>query len=245
MFRSIVVLVAATVVLAVAGCGSNVQYINDLNMRIVDPAFVNKHEPNANYMVDPPDKLKIEADNIPELTPRDVIVRQDGYITLPLLQDVRVQGLTPTQIKKLLETEYSRYYTKPQLLVTVSEFNSKRIYVYGEIAGKPGTLPYTGSETILQALGAVGGVTNRAAIKRCVLSRGDLEHPEVYKVNLKKLLYEGDASQNVLLAENDVLYIPPNAFAWVGYQLENLFFPLQSLMPGVYAYGALRATGGP
>jgi len=225
-------------VLLLAGCAASP---TDIQRRILTGEEVAKRDPNARYVVYPPDKLRIESPANPELT-REVVVRQDGYVTLPFLQDVKVAGLTPVQIKEELERSYAKFYTDARIIVTVMEFNSKRVFVYGEVPGRTGTLPYTGSQTVADVIGQVGGITHRAAPSRVRVVRGDVDSPEVFRVDLAKLLYEGDATQNVLLAEKDVIYVPPNFLAWLGYQIDNLLFPFRGLISAALGYETIRDT---
>jgi polysaccharide export outer membrane protein len=209
--------------LVLVGCaGPDIQ---DLNRRISDIELVEKKDPNATYVVDPPDAIRIEFTNDPAMT-REVALRSDGCVTLPLLEDVHVAGLTPMQIREKLEKMYAQYYTDPKLLVSVTGFNSKHVYVYGEVAGRRGSLAYTGKMTVSDVIGLVGGFTNRAAPDRVRVVRRDPERPEVFRVDLKALIYEGDHMQEVSLAENDVVYVPPNILAKIGYTFEALLFPI-------------------
>ena len=111
----------------------------------------------------------------------------------------------------------------------MSGYNSKKIRLYGEI-GRKGNMPYTGTMTVADAIGSAGGVTPRAWKSRVKIIRGDMDDPQVFKVDLNKLIFKGDLTQNLLLAEDDVIRVPPNPFAWVGYQLNNLLFPFRTVL---------------
>jgi len=191
-----------------------------------------KHLPNATYVLDPPDSFQVEALAPEELATRQVTIRQDGVVALPLVGEVFVQGLTPMQVKEKLEKEYSRYYKDVDLLITVTRRTSKKVFIYGEV-GRTGSIPYTGEQTIADLIGQVGGFTHRAAPTRVRVIRAGPEETEKFKVNLKALLLKGDTDQNVYLAEDDVVYVPPNVFAWVGYQIDNMLWPFRSLLSGV------------
>jgi protein involved in polysaccharide export with SLBB domain len=143
------------------------------------------------------------------------------------VQDVEVAGMTTNQIRQKLEELYGKYYKEPEILVTVQYYRSKKIFVYGEVR-RVGPYPYTGYQTVIDAMGLAGGVTNRAAWGRVTVTRGDPENPQVFKVDLGKLLLSGDTRYDVTLAENDVVYVPPTALAWLGYQIQSLLFPTSS-----------------
>ncbi len=209
----------------------------EINGRLTSLELVSKRPPDATYTVDPPDSIRVEFVNDPALS-REVQVRSDGTVTLTHLEDVEVVGLTTVQIRRKLEELYSKYYREPRILVTVTAYRSKHIYVYGEV-GREGQVPYTGTQTVADVIGAVGGVTRRAATGRVRVVRGDPEQPETFRVDLKKLILAGDVRQDVSLAENDVVYVPPTRLAWVGYQMDALLFPFRGALG---ALGTARAV---
>ena len=232
--------VAAAIVAALLTVGCFGPNITDLNKRLTSIDLVSKKPPDATYVVDPPDRIRVEFVNEPASS-RDVSLRSDGCVTLPYLEDVKVGGLTPIQIREKLEKLYSRYYKDPRILIIVTAHASKHIYVFGE-TGYRGALPYTGSQTVADIMGQVGGYTNRASPTRARVIRRDIEHREVYRVNLKKLIYEGDYTQDLSLAENDILYVPSNWMAWLGYKLENILFPLNTSLSTVGGTRGLAQT---
>ena len=213
-------MVAGLVVVTLAcGCTS----AGDFSRRMPVESLARKVPPNAEYVVDPPDAVMIEFPDDPDLS-RSATLRSDGVITLRLVGDVHVARLTTEQIRQKLEGLYAKYYKDPRVIVSVTAYRSKYYYLYGEVV-QPGPRPYRGYETVRDAIGAAGGVTRRAAWTRARVIRGDLEEPEVYGVNLKKLIRGGDTSRDILLAENDVIYVPPTVLATIGYQIQNLLFP--------------------
>ncbi len=229
------------IALAAAGCSSTA-YVTDMNKRLTSLAIVEKRPPNAAYTVDPPDAIRIEFMDEPGLT-RECVLRSDGSVTLPLVNDVNVAGLTTEQVRQKLEGLYAKYYKEVHILVTVTAFKSKNIYVYGEVA-HPGIQPYTGSQTVAEVVGIAGGVTTRAATGRVKVIRGDPNKAEVYKVDLGAIIYEGEATEQVSLAENDVVWVPPTVLAWIGYQMEQITFPLQQLVAPLITFEAVRNING-
>ena len=212
--------------------------LRGFGQRLTSIDMVTKKSPDATYVVDPPDAIKVEFLNESAMMTRSVVLRTDGCVTLPYLEDVKVAGLTPIQIREKLEKLYSRYYREPRILVTVTSYASKHIYLYGEV-GNRGSLPYKGHMTVMDAMGQVGGFTSRAAAWRAKLIRRDPEKPETYRINLKKLLYEGDVTQDVSLAESDVIYVPPTVLAWIGYKLESILFPINTTQATRSSVGAI------
>ncbi len=164
----------------------------EISQRVVSWDALKKKPPDATYIVDPPDEIKIEfmSPVPPPEEPRMEVLRQDGVVTLPYLEDVQVGGLTTIQIREKLEDLYSKYYKEPKILVTVTGYNSKHIFVYGE-SGRQGWVPYRGHQTFSDVIGEVGGVTERAAYWRCKVIRGDPDNPEITSVNFRKIMLEG------------------------------------------------------
>jgi polysaccharide export outer membrane protein len=228
------------------GCSSGrVARINEeLQSRVVSPDRIAKRAPEETYVVDPPDAIQVEVQSASraEVT-RNCPLRSDGVVTLPLLNDVPVAGLTTAQIRDKLQQMYAQYYKEPVVLVTVSAYLSKHIYVYGEV-GRQGTQPYTGHQNVSDAIGAAGGITRRAASGSVKVIRGGSEDAEVFMVDLDALVFEGQSIEDVSLAENDVVYIPPNAFAWVGYQIDNILFPFRSIISVMWTAETITGAGG-
>jgi protein involved in polysaccharide export with SLBB domain len=216
----------------------------EISQRVVSWDALKKKPPDATYVVAPPDEIKIEfmSPVPPPEEPRSATVRQDGIVTLPYIEDVQVGGLTTLQIREKLENLYSKYYKEPKILVTVVGYYSKHIFVYGEV-GRQGWVPYRGHQTFSDVMGEVGGVTERAAYRRCKVIRGDPDHPEITTVNFHDIIIEGDRRQDVSLAEGDVIQVPPTWLAWVGYQLNALLFPFQNILNTAGTVGAVRAVG--
>lgn len=209
-----------------AGCASQ-ETVEDLNKRLTSMEMARKKPPDATYVVDPPDGITVEVINQPEMTTTQQ-VRQDGIVTLPHIGETEVAGLTTKEIKEKLENEYTKYYKDPEVVVTVSSYESKHIFIYGEV-GREGQQPYTGYQTLADAIGSAGGVSRFAATSKVKVIRGDPDNPEIYKIDLDDLLYDGDTLQNVSLAENDVVYVPPTILAKIGYTIEAVLFPFRSM----------------
>jgi len=240
IMRKVLLIVVGIVVTGLAaGCASD--QVIDINKRLVSLEALAKKDPDATYIVEQPDVIRVEFLSEMGPPPRDLTLRADGCVTLPYLEDVHVSGLTTVKIREKLEDLYSKYFKDPHILVTVTGYNSKQVYVYGEV-GRQGSIPYRGAQTVSEVIGAVGGITMRAAPTRVKVIRGDPDDPDIFRVNLRKLLYAGDLRQDVSLAEGDVVRVPPNALAWVGYQIDNLLFPFRGALAAVTTGQAVRGV---
>lgn len=233
--REAIAVLVAPLVIVLVGCSSSAPL--EINKRLTSLDMVKKRPPDDMYTVDPPDAIQVEFLGEAAMT-RTVTLRSDGRITMPLVGDVLVAGETPKKIQDQLGEAYAKYYKEPKVFVSVVGYNSKHIYVYGEV-GHQGQVAYTGYETVRDAIGAVGGVTPRAATNRVKVIRGDPKDPEIYKVDLRALVIEGQTLQDVSLAENDAIYVPPTWLAWVGYQIDAVMFPFRDLFSGLFVFEAV------
>jgi polysaccharide biosynthesis/export protein len=171
--------------------------------------------PGANYVIGPLDQLQIFVWRNPELS-TNVSVRPDGRITVPLIEDLAATGKTPTQLADDIEKQLATYIQNPIVSVIVSNFNgpfAQQVRVVGE-ATKPAAIPYRANMTLLDAMIAVGGLTEFAAGDRATLIRYDRASGQQreYRVRLESLLEDGRTKANVRLEPGDVIIIPESFF---------------------------------
>ena len=155
------------------------------------------------YTIGPADVLQIIVWREPELT-RDVTVRFDGMITLPLLGDVPAAGRTPGAVAEALTREFGRFIQTPRVTVGVGQAMSARFYVVGQV-GRSGDFPLSGRTTVLQALALAGGFREFAKTDEIILVRQD---QTVVPVNYKRIADGKDTSHNLLLRPGDTLVVP-------------------------------------
>ena len=167
----------------------------------------------AIYRIGPGDSLKVFVWGNPELS-SDVIVRPDGLITTPLVEDVRASGMTPTLLARELEKKLSLYVKNPKVTVTVTGFVGRykeQVRVVGQ-AAKPQSIAYRENMSVLDVVIAVGGLTDFAAGNRATLVRVVDGNKTSIKVRLDDLIRDGDISANVDIKPGDVLIIPESWF---------------------------------
>jgi polysaccharide export outer membrane protein len=143
-----------------------------------------------------------------------VTVRPDGRISLPLVNDIVAAGKTPTQLANIVQGRLKKYVEEPVVTVMVSSFvgqYSEQIRVVGE-AVKPQAIAYRNGMTALDAMIAAGGLTQYAAGDRAKLIRKLDGEEKSYRLQLSKLLKDGDISANVSLKPGDVIIIPQTYF---------------------------------
>jgi len=161
---------------------------------------------DPNYMIGGQDVLDISVWKEPELTLR-VPVRPDGKISMPLLNDVQAAGLTPAQLAEQITESLKKFVTNPQVTVIVSEINSQRIYILGEV-NRAGAYPLLPNMTVLQGLSSAGGFTQFANLKKIYMFRTENGKQVKYPFNYKDVVNGKSADQNVVLKAGDTIVVP-------------------------------------
>ena len=158
------------------------------------------------YKIGAQDVLKIDVWREDQLT-RTVPVRPDGKITLPLLNDIQAVGLTPMELAAIIRDELKKFITNPQITVSVTEINSRRIYVNGEV-NKPGAYQLLPHMTVLQALSGSGGFTTFARVKSIYVLRNVNGKAMRIPFNYKEAIKGKNVDQNIELQPGDVIVVP-------------------------------------
>src|SRR6202011_266022 len=161
---------------------------------------------DAEYKIGPQDVLRIDVWKEAEVS-RTVPVRPDGKISLPLLNDVQAAGLTPMQLSGVIADGLKKYMNDPQVTVSVSEINSRRIYVTGEVT-HAGAFPLLPNMTVLQALSSSGGFTQFAKTKAIYVLRTEDGKQVKHPFNYKEVLAGRSQEQNITLQPGDVIVVP-------------------------------------
>ena len=174
-----------------------------------------QEEPGEEYIIGPLDQLTIHVWRNDELG-ASVQVRPDGRITTPLVADMPAVGKTPTMLAEDIRLQLSQYIEEPLVTVIVNEFAgtfSQQIRIVGATE-QPSSLPFRANMTLLDAMIAVGGLSEFAAGNRAKLIRFDRESGEQveYSLRLNDLLRRGDSDANVMLRPGDVIIIPESMF---------------------------------
>ncbi len=203
---------AGMAAIAVAGCAGGSRGGPELP----PAAFVQANEgPGEEYVIGPLDSLTIFVWRNPELGAK-VQVRPDGRITTPLIADMPAVGKTAAQLGDDLREQLSRYIKDPIVSVIVDNFSgtySQQVRIVGATE-KPASIPFRANMTLLDAMIAVGGLSEFAAGDRARLvrfNRATGKQTE-YALRIARLLKQGDSNANVRLQPGDVIIIPTSAF---------------------------------
>jgi polysaccharide biosynthesis/export protein len=176
-------------------------------LAIVTPVWGQKPAASdPNYVIGAQDILDISVWKEVELT-RTVPVRPDGKISLPLLNDVQAAGLTPTQLAEQITMSLKKFVTDPQVTVIVTQINSQRIYIMGEV-NRAGAYPLLPQMTVLQGLSSAGGFTQFANLKKIYMFRIEDGKQVKYPFNYKDVVGGKHPEQNVQLKAGDTIVVP-------------------------------------
>jgi polysaccharide export outer membrane protein len=162
------------------------------------------------YRIGPADVLQVTVWRNENLS-RTVPVRPDGKISLPLLNDVQAEGLTTIELRDQIARRLKEYVTAPDVTVTVTEINSLKVSVLGQVQ-KPGVLEVKRQLTVLEAIALAGGLTPFASANRMVVIRRQPDGNTIRIGVRYKDLINGDDRQNISLQRDDTIVVPQSLF---------------------------------
>ncbi|VBB43630.1 hypothetical protein TRIP_B300015 [uncultured Desulfatiglans sp.] len=169
----------------------------------------------ADYRVGGNDVLNITVYEEKDLSREAVRVSGKGYISFPLVGQLKVAGLTTTEIERLISDKLAeqQYLLDAHVSVMVTEYNSQQFFVLGAV-DSPGAYPLQARERVLDAISKVKGLEHEKASSKLMLIRTlnpdtGKEQKLVIDINLRDLLNRGDQASNIYLADRDVLYVSP------------------------------------
>ena len=179
--------------------------VTDNSIRIRGTATAPKDLSGEGYRLGPEDQLRISVWDNKELTV-DLVVRPDGKISIPLIQDVVAEGKTAPQLAANIQEALSAFIVNPEVSVVVLQVNAPKFYMIGYVA-RPGTYPLRSDTSVLQALALAGGFTQFASPRSIKLIRAVDGKQEVRKINYYDIINEGGEG-NYLLKSGDTIVVP-------------------------------------
>lgn len=159
--------------------------------------------PDIEYRIGPGDELTVNVNGEESMQALALRVDSAGFIQLPIVSRVNVQGATLAEIQEQLVKAYSEEFVDPWVVVSISKFRSRPIYMLGELR-LPGVVYLEEPTNIMQALALAGGVTENAYLDGARLLRED----KIVAVDIEALLSDGKLDQNVWLQPRDTIYVP-------------------------------------
>ena len=212
-------IVLTVVICCIAGLGSVAQ-TKSANLKSSDPAASDTTKPAdrpadtakpaeivpAGYIVGDSDVIRVNVWKEPEVS-QTVVVRTDGNISLPLINEVKVSGMSPLQIQDLVAEKLKGFLNNPQVTVTVIEIRSKRAFITGEVS-RPGTYSLNAQTTVLQLIAQAGGFTPFAKTDSIVILRTEDGRQSRLKFKYKEVVQGKKTEQNIALHPGDTVVVP-------------------------------------
>jgi len=189
------------------------------------------------YKIQPLDELEFRFDYHAEFN-EIATVRPDGRLTLQKIGDVYVEGMTPSELDRLVTNSYTEVTATPDVTVFVRKFAGQVVYVLGEVRS-PGAFDIKSRMTILQALVAAGGPIRGAQLGSVVvLRKGAAGQPEAMALNLSRGEVQKGTYKNEYVAAQDIIYVPKNPIAsladFLGQVYDGVLPPLEIYLRALY-----------
>lgn len=184
--------------------------------------FWGQEKDAVEFKIGAKDLLEISVFGLEELN-RTVRVSEEGKISLPLLGEIQVGGLTKTELeKKLSQLLEEEYLQNPQVTVFIKEYQSKRVFMLGAV-GKPGPYELLGRQTLLHLISQAGGLTNDAGDEIIIIRKLQDGTNTSFRIPIDDLILEGDTELNIPLEPDDIVNIPADkaVFVYVFGQVRN------------------------
>ena len=189
-----------------SGNGRSTGTPNDAAARSVGTraSFLFEHPPD--YIIGADDILAIRFWREDSMN-ADVVVRPDGKITLPLINDIQAAGLTPIALCSAITDAAKRYLVEtPTVSVLVKEINSRKVYITGQV-GKPGPYEMSGQMTVVHLITMAGGLAEFADKKNITVIRTENGKQFSYRVNYADISKGKNLSQNIALRPGDTIIV--------------------------------------
>jgi polysaccharide biosynthesis/export protein len=161
---------------------------------------------SSSYVIQPGDVLDIQVWKEPEVS-KTIPVRPDGKVSLPLVNDIQASGLTAGALTADLTQRLKKFISDPQVTVMVTQINSQRFYVMGEVT-RGGTYPLLPGMTVLQGLSGAGGFTPFANPKKIYILRDESGKQVKYLFNYKDVIKGKNQDENIALQPGDTIVVP-------------------------------------
>jgi polysaccharide export outer membrane protein len=163
-------------------------------------------EPPPGYIIGARDVLSIIFWRDKDMS-ADVSVRPDGMISLPLINEIHAEGLTPDQLRDQVAQKAARYVADPTVSVVVREINSRQVFITGEI-NRPGAYSLMVPTSVMQLISLAGGLREYAKAKEIVILRVEAGKQSAIQFNYKDVVNRKKLTQNILLKPGDTVIVP-------------------------------------
>ncbi|MFH1860267.1 MAG: polysaccharide biosynthesis/export family protein [bacterium] len=201
----------------------------------------------SSYLLGPEDIIRIVVWDNPEIS-GEFKVDPAGNFTMSILGEIRVEGLTTTELEKILYEKLGKYIEDPKITITILGYFSKKVYILGQVI-QPGKYSIGGEYiTIREAVLKAGLPTKDADLKRVKVITPGKPQPVTKIINLYKILYKGEMEKDVKLDSGDVVYVPMALIPRITDTLGRISSPfiqylsLENLLGSMFGNGSSKGT---
>lgn len=161
----------------------------------------------THFVIGPGDVLSINVFKEPEASVQSIVVRPDGFISMPMVKEVEAAGLTPVELEKVLSQRFARFLRDADVAVIVKEIHSEKVYVIGAVK-KEGPIPIRGPLTVLQAIAEAGGLTDYAKRGKLYILRRENGKEVQLPFHYMAVIRGEHSEQNIVLLPGDTVVVP-------------------------------------
>jgi polysaccharide export outer membrane protein len=163
--------------------------------------------PISRYVIGAGDVLAINVWKEPEASLPSVVVRPDGFISVPMVKEVEAAGLTPVELEKELSQKFAHFFREADISVIVKEVHSEKVYMIGAVK-KEGPITVRAPLTVLQAVAEAGGLTDYAKRGRIYILRRDNGKEVRLPFDYSAVIQGKHSDQNIVLRPGDTVVVP-------------------------------------
>jgi len=173
---------------------------------LVNPSFGAEFD-NAQYILGVGDKIEVSVWRNEDLN-KEVTIRPDGWLSLPLAGEIKAVDMLPEQLKNEVSLRLAKYIKDPQVSIIVSGFGSQRILILGEVK-RPGIYRMSRPLTVLEALATAEGYKEFAHLRSVlVIRKAYSDSPKILSANLLNVISKGDLKEDIPLKAGDIVFVP-------------------------------------
>ena len=171
------------------------------------PSVISRGVPDE-YRIGEGDVVQVSVWGEPAASVTGVVVRPDGMITIPLIKDVPVAGMTPSEAERVITDLLSKQIKAADVTIIVNQIHSKKVFLVGGGIKKEGPIPYTYRMTVMQALSEAGGLSDYAKRKKIYVLRNENGRQFKLAFDYDAVLRGEHMEQNIPLLPGDTLVVP-------------------------------------
>ena len=220
LFKCVLLMLLITVLIGNTGCARFLKPTKKLDYSVYNPKT--SISARGEYVIGVRDILDVAVWRCPELETTVMVRPEDGKISLPLIGEVEAAGMTPRELALSISRKMAYYVKDPRVAVAVKQIGNKKVFIMGQVL-RNGTVQLERGDRIIDLITRAGGFTDNAVPSCTHIVRGGYQDPEIVRVNLARLIFKGDTSQNVYLKEGDIVYVPENEIEQLNYVLRKIF----------------------